>query len=435
MPYLRKLFAFLSSFGLATSVLTGLLILTFLGTLEQVEYGLVESQTRYFESMFLDRIDVGACWRALAFDAYFDMGNLKLPLIIVPSGYLLLAILFVNLLCGGIIRIRKKPQTIGIFISHSAILLMIAAGAVAHQYSKEGILDLTEGQTGDEFKSFHDRVVEIEKVSADPKAKRSVLVIGDHLFRDLTTAGKDGKGRTFTHSSLPFDLMLTSYAPHAQARRDKDGSRTDAIDGYFLQPLAAQDANGGTMVDEQRLAGCIAIAKDKKDGSEQRGIICEESSAGWTVKSGSDTYLINLGRRTWALPFSLRLDHTEQEKHPGTERARRFTSKVTKLTDGHEEKRVVTMNEPVRSGGYAIFQQSFDDGVTSGTKVKRSGFQVVQNPSDHWPLISCIIVGIGLLIHFSMALARAMKWNQWIAVAVVLGLVAVWFGLALLKLL
>jgi hypothetical protein len=45
--------------------------------------------------------------------------------------------------------------------------------------------------------------------------------------------------------------------------------------------------------------------------------------------------------------------------------------------------------------------------------VKRSGFQIVENPSDHWPLISCIIVAEGLLLHFLMMLARFIKVEPW----------------------
>ena len=154
-----------------------LLVLTFLGTLEQAEHGLVASQARYFESAFIDRIDIGACWRALAFNAYWDIGNVSLPLYIVPGGYTLMAILFVNLLFGGIMRIRKSPKTIGVIISHFAILFMIAAGAVTHHFAKEGNMSLREGEMKDEFLSFHDRVIEIEKVQTDAKAKRAALVI------------------------------------------------------------------------------------------------------------------------------------------------------------------------------------------------------------------------------------------------------------------
>ena len=407
---LAKLIAFLSSFGLATAVLALLLLITFLGTLEQAEYGLVASQARYFESFFVDRIDIGACWRALALNAYADIGNMTFPLPILPGGYTLMAVLFVNMLLGGIIRIRKSPKTIGVIISHFAILFMIAAGAVSYHFAVEGNMNLREGETSNEFLSFHDRVIEIEKVQTDEKAKRNVLVIDQSKYQDLT----DGKGRTFTHESLPFDLMITGWKKHAQPKPDRDGSRADAIDGYFIQEVSTLDESGAAMADEALASACVAIVKDKKGGAEQKGILWEFAAAPWTVTVGSDKYLLSLVHRTYKLPFAIKLDKTEQEKHPGTERARRFTSWVTKLEDGREEKRVITMNEPVRSEGYAVFQQTFDDGTRSGSGVKSSGFQIVENPSDHWPLISCIIVAEGLLLHFLMMLARFIKVNPWV---------------------
>ena len=427
-----KIFAFLSSFGLATSVLVMLLVLTFLGTLEQAEHGLVASQARYFESAFIDRIDVGACWRALGFNVYWDIGNVTLPLYIVPGGYTLMAVLFVNLLCGGIMRIRKSPKTIGVIISHFAILFMIAAGAVTHHFAKEGNMSLSEGQTNDEFLSFHDRVIEIEKVQADPKAKRSVLVIDEARFRDVTAAGD---GRTFTSESLPFDLIITNWKKNAQPKRDANSTRGDAVDGYFIQEMSMLDDSGAAMADEQLASACVAIAKMKKGDEKQTGILWEFAAAPWTVTVGTDKYLISLVHRSYKLPFAVRLDQTEEEKHPGTMRARRFTSKVTKLTGGHEEKRVITMNEPVRSEGYAVFQSTFSSGEKEGTGVKSSGFMIVENPADHWPLISCIIVAEGLLLHFLMMLARFLKVNPWIFAFSLIGTFNAAFAIAMWKLL
>lgn len=427
-----RIIAFLSSFGLASVVLTLLLVLTFLGTLEQAEYGLVASQERYFESVFVDRIDIGACWRALAFDHYWDIGNVIFPVNILPGGYTLMAILFVNMLLGGLIRIRKSPRTIGIVISHFAILFMIAAGAVTYHFSKEGILNLAEGQTNDEFQSFHERVIEIEQVKPEGE-KRTALVIDQSLYSDLENEADHGKARTFTHESLPFDLTITNWKPHAEPKRVTDVSRGDAVDGYFIQTLSRIDPKTHQlMADEALSQACIAVVKDKKTGAEQRGILWEFSAAPWTATVNGEKYLINLARRSYRLPFAIRLDHTEQEKHPGTERARRFTSNVTKLHGDHEEKRVVTMNEPVRGEGFAIFQSNFDDG--SGGGGKRSGFQVVENPSDHWPLISCIIVSLGLLIHFMMMLSRVMRWNPWISVTSTLVIITAGFVIAYWKL-
>lgn len=400
-----RIIAFLSSFGLATVVLALLLLITFLGTLEQAEHGLVASQARYFESVFVDRIDVAACFRALAIA---DLGSFTLPIPFLPGGYTLMAVLFVNMLLGGIIRIRKSPKTLGVIISHFAILFMIASGAVTYHFAKEGILNLSEGQTSDEFQSFHERVIEIEKVPTDSAAKRKSWVIDESLYTDLAA----GKGRTFTHPDLPFELMITNWRRHAQPRRAPEG-RTDAVDGYFIQEMPVIDPQTGQAeADERLFSACVAIVRDKS-GQEQRGILWEVSAAPWTVKVDGAEYLIDLRHRMYRLPFAVRLDKTEEEKHPGTQRARRFTSWVTKITNGHEEKRVVTMNEPVRGDGYAVFQSTFGDGSQDGSNTKSSGFQIVENPSDHWPLISCIIVAEGLLLHFLMMLARFIKVEPW----------------------
>lgn len=427
--FFARAFRFLSSFGLATVTLSLLLVYTFLGTLEQAEYGLVASQERYFESLFLDRIDIGACWRALALDVYWDIGNIQLPLYIAPGGYTLMAVLFVNMLLGGLIRIRKSPKTIGVVISHFAILFMVAAGAVSYHFAKEGNMTLAEGQTSDEFRSFHDRVIEIEPVAGDVE-ERIAYVIDESQFQDLG----QGKGRTFTHPELPFDLMITNWKRNAEPRRDTSGERRDAVDGYFIQEMSVLDDAGKAVPDEQLASACIAIVKDKKTGEETKGLLWEFAAAPWTATVGDQKYLLSLAHRTYKLPFAIRLDKTEQEKHPGTDRARKFTSEVTKLSDGREERRVITMNEPVRSEGYAVFQQTFDSGESRGG-VKQSGFQIVENPSDHWPLISCIIVAIGLLIHFTMMLARTMKWNEWIAAASAVAVFVGGFGLAMWKLL
>jgi hypothetical protein len=229
--------------------------------------------------------------------------------------------------------------------------------------------------------------------------------------------------------------LITNWKRNAQPKRDADGGRSDAVDGYYIQEISTLDETGAAMADEQLASACVAIAKDKKTGAEQKGILWEFAAAPWTVTVGDDKYLVSLVHRTYKLPFAIRLDQTEQEKHPGTERARRFTSKVTKLSGSHEEKRVITMNEPVRSEGYAVFQQTFDDGTRSGSGVKSSGFQIVENPSDHWPLISCIIVAEGLLLHFLMMLARFIKVNPWVFALSFMGAINAAFALAMWKLL
>lgn len=400
----ERVIAFLSSFGLATVLLVLLLVITFLGTLEQVEHGLFDSQAKYFDSLVITSIDLGACLRA------FSIASKEMTLpILLPGGYLVMAVFVLNLTIGGILRIRKSPRTIGVIIAHFSMIFMLIAGAVSFHFKKEGNLALLEGQTSDEFQSFHNRVIEIEQIDPPlPDGKRKALVIHDKYFSDLTPEGTEGKARTFTHPDLPFELQLKNYEQNCEPRRSDGKESREVVDGYFLQPKPHNPTA------EQNIDGIYATVKGK-DGVEQKGILWGFTAAmntaplPWTVKVGDKTYAIDLSRQRWTLPFAVRLDKFERELHPGTERARKFTSHVTKIEGKHEEKKIITMNEPLRDSGYVLFQASFSMDQTGQSDLKQSVFAVAQNPSDHWPLWSCVAAAIGLLIHFVAMLARFMK--------------------------
>lgn len=404
--FLTRLWKFFSGFGLATSVLVLLLLITFLGTLEQVEYGLYPSVTKYFDSMWVWDIDIGACLRALSIESsnrHLSLGSLP----ILPGGYLLLVIFSVNLLLGGLIRLRKKPHTIGIFISHASMLIMIVAGAVSFHLKKEGNLALLEGETGDEFISFHQRVIEIEQT--DPpgaKDQRKAQVIPMNQFTDLTPDSTTGKARSFSADELPFELTLSNYAENCKPKRADGVETREVIDGYYLQPQA-KDTTAEANID-----GIYATVKDKKTGAESRGILWGAQAAPWTVKVDGKTFALDLTRERFRLPFQVQLDKFEREVHPGTEKARKFTSHITKINpDGSKEKKLISMNEPLRAQDYVMFQASFSM-EQEGRPAKQSVFACVQNPSDQWPLWSCVAAGIGLLIHFCVMLWRFVQKNR-----------------------
>ena len=399
---LARLFALFSSFGLATSVLILLLFVTYVGTLEQVEHGLYESQKKYFESLFIWSIDLGACLRAMSINSTFG----HVP-VLLPGGFLLMTVLGLNMVCGAVIRMRKGWRTAGVLIAHLSIIFMILAGAIEFFFKKDGNMPLFEGQSSDEFQSYHERVIEIEQV--DPPfadGKRLSLVIPQNHFLDLAPDGTTGKARTFSHASLPFDLVLRNYQENCEPKRADGSESREVVDGYYLQPKTPNPTA------EQNIDGIYATVKDKNGGAAQDGILWGISAAvstqplPWTVKVEGKTYAIDIGRQRWKLPFAVRLDKFERELHPGTERARKFTSFITKLVDKHEEKKIITMNEPLRDQGFVLFQASFNMEQRGSGAVKQSVFAVVENPTDHWPLYACVAAGIGLGLHFFMMLGR-----------------------------
>ena len=88
---LGKLFAPFGSYWLAVTLLVNLFLLTWLGTLEQVEKGIHWVQEEYFESYFV----------------WAKAGAVRL---VLPGGYLTLGLLTVNLVVGGLVRSEEHTS-------------------------------------------------------------------------------------------------------------------------------------------------------------------------------------------------------------------------------------------------------------------------------------------------------------------------------------
>ena len=414
------IFRFFASFGLATTVLVLLLLVTLLGTLEQLDHGLLRTQVKYFESFFITSVDLKCCLTAMHWP-WGAEGVGTMP-VILPGGYLLMLVLAMNMICGGLIRLKKEmvwlvklplrlftgklnearpvPRRVGVFIAHFSIVFMLLAGVVSLYFKKEGATWVREGETADEFQSFHNSVIEIERVRPQPDGgKREALVIPDTHFRDLAP----GKERTFTSSKLPFEIAVTNYFEHCEPRKD---DRAGSIDGYRLQEVAAVNPRSGKVLEHESQTNGAYVTIHEKNGGEQRGIIWRTERAPWTFKVGDEEYAISLTRRTYELPFAVTLKKFIRKVHPGTMQAREFSSEVVVTRNGHDENKLITMNQPLRAGGFAFFQSSFDEEAADRGGTQASMFQIASNPSDHWPLWSLIAAGIGLLIQFIWALVR-----------------------------
>ena len=117
-------------------------------------------------------------------------------------------------------------------------------------------------------------------------------------------------------------------------------------------------------------------------------------------------YGFNLVREIWPMPFDIRLDSSIGEYYPGTTKPSSFQSEITRLADKEEgadstEKSfTIKMNEPMRYGGYTLYQARW----SGETERAQSGFAIVKNPSDQWPKYSIYMSIVGLTIHFGMKL-------------------------------
>lgn len=376
-PIAAKVFDALASFWLSVTLLSFLFLLTVLGTLEQTQTSLFEVQRRYFESAFV----IHHFW------------GVPVPL---PGVYLLLVLLSINLVCGGLVRIRKSTMTMGVIVGHVGIIVMFAGSAIEYSYSQKGHSTLAEGNSTDEFTSYYEW--EIAIAEARERGPVDELVIPGEKFMHLAAGARS----TFTSPDIPFDLDV--HDVFANCAPGSPGTDTGpVIDGVALVPMKRNKE-----AEADRAGACVTV-RPKSGGAPVPGILWAGERYPMSVEIDGRRWTIGFAHRRWQMPFAIRLEDFRQALHPGTGMAKAFESDVTKTEDGVPQLLNISMNKPLREKGYTLFQSGFMAPDQGGGGRWWSTFSVVRNPADDVPLWSCIIITAGLLLHFSQKLVRHLR--------------------------
>lgn len=379
----KKLFAFLSGFGLAVTCLLLLLVLTWLSTLEQPAKGLYEVQKRYYDA---------EAWYVVPDLDWIPKINGKPLFIPLPGAYLVSAVLFVNLFLGGILRIRKGWKNIGVIIAHFSMVSLLVAGFVSHHYSKEGIMVVYEQEVSDFAQSYTEYTIEVAEIVNGEKTDPYVIPA-----KHLKTLAVN-QSRVFQIPDLELSLRVSDWMRNsARVTVDEDDAGKDVtqVDGWALQWLETNPQ------EELNLAGCLVeVLAGEGEKPVTRLILHGGDPNACTVTLGGKIYGLRLQREIWPMPFQVRLDKSVGEYYPGTKRPSSFQSDITRIADGSEQAFRIRMNEPMRYGGYTLYQARWED---RGERAM-SGFAIVRNPSDQWPKYSLYISILGLTIHFGMKL-------------------------------
>lgn len=379
MKLLDSLFDAFSSLWLSCVLLVLLGLLTWLGTLYQVEHGLFAAQVKYFDSLFL----------------IHQAGPVAIPL---PGGTLVMGILFVNLVCGGIVRMRKTKATVGILVTHIGILMLIAAGFVKAYYSEDGHVTLYEGQRSNLFESYHHWEVAITEPLPSGEVRETVAAQEDFF------AAGPGQSATLRTKSLPFDVEVTRFYPNCDVfpKGPMVGSDVPVVDGYFLQARPLEKDN------EANVAGAY-VTLIGRDGNRREAILHGQSRAPLNVEYDGRRFGVALRREQWVMPFTVALENFEKEDHPRMMMPKSFSSDVVVVDDGSERKVKISMNEPLRQEGLVLYQASWGPSNARPGDRLFSTLAVVRNPADQYPLYSCIVIAIGLVMHFSMKLKKHIR--------------------------
>jgi len=174
------------------------------------------------------------------------------------------------------------------------------------------------------------------------------------------------------------------------------------VDGVFLQkkPLETQA--------EANIAGAY-VEVVGHSGLDQQGVLWGIESAPLTVHSGDRVFGIDLRKERYPMPFTVTLDKFTKEDHPRIAMAKAFMSDVTVQEDGTSRPVRISMNEPLRDEGLVLYQASWGPSNAQPGDPLFSTLSVVRNPADHYPLYACVVIAIGLVLHFSRKLFRFIR--------------------------
>ena len=376
MPVLKKISDLLASYKLSCLLFLLLLLLTYLGTMNQVENGLYQSQHKYFESVFL---------------VHWAFGLVPIPL---PGGYLVMILTFINLLWGAVVRFRWAWSKVGVLVGHVGILILLAGSFVSYAFSESGHMALYENESSDEFESSYEWEIGVGEAAAGGPVTEYIIHQSD--FDRLS----DGRARTFKFSGLPFDLKIGDFMPNA-APGAGAGSDPHAAGKLSAAPPSREQ--------EQNLAGATATLVEQQSGAAHEAQLWAGNNAPATVEAAGKKWNLALRKHRWKLPFTLRLDRFKHELHPRTNMAREYSSFVTKIEDGASRAIRITMNEPLRHKGYTFYQSSWGPQNGGNKGPFYSVFAVVRNPADQVPLYACIITTAGLVLHFMQRLLAYLR--------------------------
>ena len=375
-----NIFDVLSGFGLATTTLLLLGLLTWLATLEQIDKGLYPTLNKYFH------------WKSVFLFPEINGKTIYFPLL---SGYWVGAILLVNLILGGVIRIRKGWGHAGNLVSHFGIIFMLIGGGIAHHFSERGNMAVGEGESSNTAEDYFEYVVELAEIKENQPG--AITVIRGAQIDDL----EPGKTRIFRLPSFPFDLEIGGYlinaAPVSANERAPDQQQQKA-DGYYLMEKPAE-VNA-----EANTAACYARILYRDGQKSAPFILAGASFHPFSLKFEDRVFTLDMRKRLWPMPFTVKLDKFTADFHPGTGVASKFVSQVTRLENGSEAKHTIQMNEPMRYEGLTFFQASYGPPGAGPKDKMYSVFEIVKNPADHWPEYSLYIVAVGMLITFMQKL-------------------------------
>jgi hypothetical protein len=405
---IKKIVGFFTSLKLTVTLLAFSIVLVFVGTLAQADEGLYGAQAHYFKQWIV----IGA-----------HLFGHKVPLIL-PGGYLLGVLLLVNLISAHIYRFEFSRKKLGIQLAHAGVIVLLVGQLSTDMLAREMQMHFAEGETLNYSESATDYelvFISGEELTAIPN---NLLKAGGELTTTKTGLPFTIRVQQFWHNSdMNFRAPMMQNAPPLTANgvaQNFDFRKVDDVKTMdqknvptavleFLTPAGSL----GTWVASD-WTGDPALVEAVRNGYAQMGAGIAQKIAGQlvapqTIVAGGKSFTFTMRPARVRHAFTLTLLKATHTVYPGTDIPKDFRSRVRIDNPQTGEKREVeiSMNHPLRYGGYTYYQYQMDAGQAAqmAGRAPTSVLSVVRNPGWLTPYVGFAMVGAGLLIQFLYHLA------------------------------
>lgn len=366
----------LTSLRLTIFCLAALMILVTAATLAQVGMGTVGAVNAYMRSYLV----------------WWNIPDSQWMIPIFPGGATVGLVLMANLVAAQAVRLQATWSKAGLWLVHLGLILFVGGEFVSGMFQVESQMAIESGQT---VNFIEGRDAELAIVDVTDPVQDEVYSVPARTLRREGTVSLPG---------TPVSLKIHGYAQNAQLRNrapTDPPARATAGVGTAVTFVQVSPVSGDNEVDSS------AAFVEPIAGGKSYGIWLASQALGapQSFTHEGRTYQIFMRHRRQYLPYAVTLKKFSHDKYAGTEIPKNFSSLVHLSNPATREERdvLISMNDPMRYDSKAFYQASFGKGDML------SILQVVENPGWLIPYISCVLVAVGLIVHFTVSLMKSSR--------------------------
>jgi cytochrome c-type biogenesis protein CcsB len=331
-------------------------------------------------------------------DAYIGDAGMRILWQLIQSGAGALVLL------GGCAMVFKKRC--GIVVIHAGVGLLMFGQWWVGKYDVEEQMTIREGQTATYAQDI--RTVELAVADTSPADHDNVVVIPKSILIESTSL----KDKPIHDEKLPFNVQVVEFFENADLRQLKPGEEGRATAGTGLKwdVQTLRSGSGTDMNAAVDLAAAYVKFTDKQSGKDLGTYLLSQimSAQDFPEKVTVDgkTYNIDLRFKRSYKPYSLHLIDVRKDDYLGTNTPRNYSSTVHLMDREHNEDRTldIWMNNPLRYSGETFYQSGYHPADRGGAE--STTLSVVTNSGWMIPYVACMVVVVGMLAHFLIALMR-----------------------------